>query len=95
MDDTGNLVQTIYRAVADLAEEQRFMTIDEREMLRAARLNIMRVLDADLLLRVRFLSERPQGRPRIYLDMSDVPKTGIGLSQPDDTRLESPTVHAL
>lgn len=95
MDDTNNLVRALAFGVRDLAEPQRFMTLEERQQLWDMRHNLTRILDADLLLRLRPLPEGSQERPRVYLDVFDVPQVGGGVPQPNNTGLEPPTVHAL
>ena|SRR3990167_2305604 len=94
-DPTTDLVRGIVFGIRDLAEPQRYMTLEERQMLWDAEYLLRRVLDADLLLRVRPLHEGSQERPRIYMDVPAVSETGIGLPQPDDTRLEPSPVHAV
>src|SRR6185369_8963883 len=69
MDSTADLVRALAWNVRDLAEPQRFMTVSEREMLRQARHDISRILDADLLYRLRTLSQGSQIRPRLHLDL--------------------------
>lgn len=94
-DNTADLVRSITYGIRDLAEPQRYMTLEERQMLWDAEFLLRRVLDADLLLRVRPLHEGSQDRPRIYMDVPPVSEAGIGLPQPDAQGLEPPAVHAL
>jgi|SRR6185369_15102429 len=95
MDSTADLVRALAWNVRDLAEPQRFMTVSEREMLRQCRHDIQRLLDADLLLRMRELPQGQQIRPRLYLDVCEIPEDRAGVSSTELAGFESAPIHAL
>src|SRR5690349_21927949 len=94
-DTTADLVRALAWNVRDLAEPQRFMTIEEREMLRQARHDISRILDADLLYRLRTLSQGSQVRPRLHLDMLAISEAGAGIFSAELAGFQSAALHAL